>query len=262
MGRAENQLFGVQAAEPVLADCAVAFADAMGISRRSSDPETAARFLQVMHAAQTDGRRFLHGEEYAFGLSSQWFSDNVCVSVPYDGWRSLSTVTRSVGVLAARFALEGVFLRGAVTVDLHYQSETVAFGPGLTQAARAEKDTFYPRIMMLDRASQIVHADAAGRIAPLAVDGDDQTLFVDFIQYLDEDLMELAEAIVAAGKEAVDIQDTRERTRAEEQVGWLEAYYTDATHRSPRSPKRRLKNVPGRFATITQIPRNTKARKE
>lgn len=238
---------------PTLERCSLAFADAMGTTARSEDRARAPVFLAELADALEHGKRIMHGDAYARGVRSSWFSDNVCVSVPHEGWASVSAITQGIGALAATFALRGVFLRGAVTVDLHCQQDTIVFGPGLTAAAKAEKAAFYPRVILLEPACELAAPYADDRVAPLAHDEEDGRVFVDFVQYLDDDLPILASRIVEAISGSSEIDDEEERLKIERQLTWLDHYFRDRTRRSPHAPFRELKVTPNRFRTLSSV---------
>lgn len=238
-------------AKPKLETATVAFADAMGTSFRSEEPARAQRFLGILHEALESGQRFMHGKHLAHGIRSNWFSDAICVSAPQGGWKGVATVCQSMAVVAAAFALKGVFLRGALTIDLHYQEGMVAFGPGLTASAKAEaREAIFPRIILMEPAREAVLPMPEGIEIPLAEDLGDGQVFVDFIRYLDDHLEELALSITEAFREAEELPLMEEQKRVIDRLQWLSDYFQDNTGRSPFALDDASKTPPGRFRVI------------
>lgn len=76
------------------------------------------------------------------------FSDNVVVSIPYDADRVLSSL-ESLAKIQLGLAMEGFFLRGAVTIGLLFHDDEIVFGPALNRAYQLESKTaIYPRVLL------------------------------------------------------------------------------------------------------------------
>lgn len=85
----------------------------------------------------------------------------------------------------------GFFLRGAVTIDNHYEDDKVVFSPALTKAYELEKDNaVYPRIILdkklVDEIFNIYDdADYEAWDDTVKLDADKQ-YFIDYLTYVDE----------------------------------------------------------------------------
>jgi hypothetical protein len=156
-----------------------------------------------------------------------------------------------MAVVAAAFALKGVFLRGALTIDLHYQQGMVAFGPGLTASAKAEaREAIFPRIILMEAAREAVLPMPEGTEIPLAEDLEDGQIFVDFIRYLDDHLEDLALSISESFREAEELPLEEEKKRVIGRLQWLSDYFQDNTGRSPFALDDTSKTPPGRFRKV------------
>lgn len=244
--------------DPRLKLSTVAFADVMGTGSRSLDEERSEGFLSLLLAALEKGRALARGDQLAHGLSAQWFSDNMCLSVPGHGPESLAVVLRATAAIAAAFAATGVFLRGAVTVDLFFSSNdnnddgpTACYGPALTRAAEAEKHTArYPRIVLLPPAHELAVANAAHLGAPLILDKRDGRIVLDFARMMENQLGDFAQHIITSVDEARAAGDQDLVAK----LDWLSDYYEFSTSRSPRRTDRTLVRRSNKFQRIATLP--------
>lgn len=129
----------------------VAFFDILGwkneIDAAGDDPRHIARLAAAVRMFNANAASVGDG-----GARLTTFSDNVVFSKPFaEGdvqWLLQSLATTQLGL-----AVQGFWMRGAVTVGLLYHDEHIVFGPALNRAYLLEsKMARYPRILLDQRA--------------------------------------------------------------------------------------------------------------
>jgi hypothetical protein len=143
----------------------------------------------------------------------------------------MSGLLKNLAFVQAGYALNGIFLRGAVTTGPHHHSQYIDFGPALTEAVKLEKTHAGDgtRIVLSPRLQHDLQAFGMQQL-PIAEDLKDKTYFLDFIGALDQaKRSELRSEIEARYQESKSYDDSK----ILEKLEWLASYYNWRT----QSPK-------------------------
>lgn len=127
----------------------VIFFDFLGwrseLTQAGSDPRKIARLAAAVRALTLRPPPGLPVEER---VEHATFSDNVCNSFPYDPDR-IQHVINALAAIQYGLALQGFWLRGALTVGELYHDHEIVFGPALVRAHHLEsKIANSPRILI------------------------------------------------------------------------------------------------------------------
>src|SRR5688572_737443 len=117
--------------------------------------------LERIAAAVEDSRRFVRDSMQGDPASARpwaikYFSDNLVVGFPFtdeasDGCAAVTFALRCSQRYQLRMALNGFFIRGAVTEGLLCLTDDVIFGPTLVESYQLESKTaIVPRILVTD----------------------------------------------------------------------------------------------------------------
>lgn len=124
------------------------------------------------------------------------FTDNIVIAIPaqYAGGElepELGQVFRVCSGLQIRLAMQGLFMRGAISLGHHYMDDDMAVGDALLEAVQFDKSGQPPRIILADSIKPLVRLHAsfykdgiqrAPHRSHLLLDEDSQV----FIDYLSE----------------------------------------------------------------------------
>lgn len=116
------------------------------------------------------------------------FTDNMVVAYPIkdDGEAELDEVLDNVSEYQFNLALEGLFVRGGISVGEFYINEDIVFGPALLDAHNVESQiACYPRIILDEKTVKrvqkyISYYDVAPQQSKILIDSDGQW----FLNYL------------------------------------------------------------------------------
>jgi hypothetical protein len=200
----------------------VAFADALGTSVSSSYEETASTFLTRLQKATASVAQRINKIGPLYDIHVRWFSDSIAMSVSFGDPRQLAGLLANLAFIQAGYALNGIFLRGAVTTGRHHHSEYIDFGPALTEAVHLENHAGDgTRIVLSPRLHDDLQAFGMGQL-PIAEDLEDATYFLDFIGALDTLMrLDLRSQIQTSYQESMRSGDSRTLQK----LGWLASYY-------------------------------------
>lgn len=164
----------------------VAFADALGTKVTSSSETTAATFLGRLQGATDSVAQRMSRIGSLYHIHVRWFSDSIAMSVHFDDQVHLNGLLENLAFVQAGYALNGVFLRGAVTTGPHHHSEYIDYGPALTEAVGLERARSGdpPRIVLSPRLQRDLHAFGTQQM-PIVEDLEDGAYFLDFFKALD-----------------------------------------------------------------------------
>jgi len=156
-------------------------------------------------------------------INARWFSDSIAMSVTFDDTKSLIDLLENLAYVQAGYAMNGIFLRGAVTVGLHCHSDYIDYGPALTEAVHLEK-TFAgaaTRIVLSPGLQQDVRAFGTKRL-PIVEDLSDHAYFLNFLGALDR----VARTALRSQIE-MNYGDAQKsgNTRVLEKLAWLASYF-------------------------------------
>jgi hypothetical protein len=114
------------------------------------------------------------------------FTDNLFIGYPIpehdDAWGVLRTVVDYIGHLQMTLALDGYFIRGAISVGDLYVDEDIVFGPALMEAVRAEKQlAVFPRVVLCDSAEEPFQAELEDKKVLNVLIDSDRRVFIDYL---------------------------------------------------------------------------------
>ena len=123
------------------------------------------------------------------------FTDNIVVAYPLgdyprnDGEGELGTILSLFSQVQASLALDGFFLRGAISYGEHYQDDDVAYGDALLEAVALDQSGGPPRLTIAPSVEPLIaqHLSCYGdstwapHYQQLLEDPSDERLFVDYL---------------------------------------------------------------------------------
>ncbi|MFD2046618.1 hypothetical protein ACFSTA_20360 [Ornithinibacillus salinisoli] len=141
---------------------AVCFVDILGFSQLVQDSFNAGTgndLLKRLHKTLTDGINSLRPREEYVGVLKT-FTDNIVIGHPIyeDGESQLGGIFLDFAAYQLSMALEGFFVRGAVSIGEYYADNEFAFGPALLEAHQLEsEEAITPRIILSNETRNMVH---------------------------------------------------------------------------------------------------------
>jgi hypothetical protein len=182
--------------EPKLKNSVVVFMDILGykdMAESASMKNSEGELLLRLHSALRDGQKFLKGSQIGnkdfYALKA--FTDNIVIGWPIwdDAEMELGTLFFMLEYFQFNLALEGIFIRGGLTIGPLYMDDITVFGAGLNEAYYVESYlTRDPRIVLSLKAEEAVktHMGYYGRPehAPQARDlyrDSDGQLFLNYL---------------------------------------------------------------------------------
>jgi len=172
----------------MLEDHIVAFADVLGTSPASQDPNEAERFasrLVSLHELLKKPQNSSYDGGNSIAL--KFFSDSIIMSGKLSRKENVSIILNKLAKFQAFFAASGLFLRGGVAIGGHLHTDTIDFGPALVEAVNIEKHISKDsgKISLSDDLLEYAkHFDF--RVMQDKVDGN---VFLDFMSCLDSDVL-------------------------------------------------------------------------
>jgi hypothetical protein len=223
----------------------VAFADALGTTASSNSATIAVDFLARLQRATDRVSKRMKRIGHLYHIHVRWFSDSIAMSVRFDESAQLIDLLENLAFVQAGYALDGIFLRGAVTVGPHHHSEYIDFGPALAEAVHLEQSRAgnTMRIVLSENLQNDLQVFGVENI-PVTEDLEDKAYFLDFLGSLDPvtwlTLRSQIEASYHGAQESNNV-------RVLEKLAWLASYYNWRT-RPPKPLKFALDN---RFREVT-----------
>lgn len=112
--------------------------------------------LQLVEIEEDAQRRNLHDFEISDRVHASAFSDSIVVSIVVEDNNineSLSTLLANLAFVGSKFIMDGMLIRGGITIGKIIHNETgVVFGQGLIDAYHLEsRAAKYPRIILSDK---------------------------------------------------------------------------------------------------------------
>jgi hypothetical protein len=201
----------------------VAFADALGTTSTSGSEATAGTFLGRLQGATDSVAQRMSRIGSLYHIHVRWFSDSIAMSVEFDNPVHLTGLLENLAFVQAGYALNGVFLRGAVTIGPHHHSEYIDYGPALAEAVGLERsragDT--TRIVLSPRLQHDLRGFGTQQM-PIVEDLEDGSYFLDFLGALDPaSRPALRSQIEARYGEA----NNGDNARVLKKLAWLASYY-------------------------------------
>lgn len=176
---------------PSLINSFVCAIDILGFSQmieKSSNEGVGDKLLKETNYLINKNKQCIIPNKYSQG-KIKIFTDNMVVAYPItgDGEEELDEILQNVSEYQFNLALEGLFVRGGISIGDFYINEDIVFGKALLDAHHVESQiACYPRII-LDESSvkrlkkYMKHYEVAPQTTKVLIDTDGQW----FINYLD-----------------------------------------------------------------------------
>jgi hypothetical protein len=234
----------------------LSYIDILGFSdlineSKIGDPEVIERIAWLLHTFE---RQFTGGGRVAFDANKipknlshyRNFSDLILRLTLMEGEDLVQAVNWEIWSLAQRqmtVVLEGILLRGSLTMDNVYCKDNLIFGPAVISAYLMERDlALYPRIIIDDKLMLKVRSSlTSGRFwSEYLTVGEDGLEFVDYIvgAYLDRhslrvrgiephEILQMHRQIVLTKLNDLDSKDTKRKAK----VWWMWQYHNRSIDR-------------------------------
>ena len=175
---------------PMLVNSMVCTIDILGFSQmiiESCNNEYGNNLLKEITLLINRNKQCIIKNKYSKG-KIKVYTDNMIVGYPIkdDGEEELNEILDNVSEYQFNLALEGLFVRGGVSVGDFYINEDIVFGPALLDAHNTEsKLACYPRIILDDKTVKrlkkyIDYYEVAPQYNKILIDSDGQW----FLNYL------------------------------------------------------------------------------
>lgn len=141
---------------PTLVNSVVCAIDILGFSQMIVDScknGSGDKLLREMNYLINKNKQCIIPNKYSQG-KIKIFTDNMVVAYPIkdDGEVEIDEILDNVSEYQFNLALEGLFVRGGISVGDFYINEDIVFGPALLDAHHTESElACYPRIILDDR---------------------------------------------------------------------------------------------------------------
>ena len=175
---------------PMLVNSVVCTVDILGFSQMivdSCNNKYGDDLLKEINFLINKNKQCIIKNKYSQG-KIKIYTDNMIIGYPIkdDGEDELNEILDNVSEYQFNLALEGLFVRGGVSVGEFYINEDIVFGPALLDAHHVESDlACYPRIVLDDKTVNrlqryINNYDIAPQRNKILIDNDGQW----FLNYL------------------------------------------------------------------------------
>jgi hypothetical protein len=230
----------------------LSYIDILGFSdlideSKMGDPNVIERIARLLHTFE---RQFTGSGRVAFDANKipknlshyRNFSDLMLRLTLMEGEDLVQAVNWEIWSLAQRqmtVVLEGILLRGSLTMDNVYCKDNLIFGPAVVSGYLMERDlALYPRIIVDDKLMLKVRSSpTTGRFSSEYLTmGEDGLEFVDYIvgAYLDRhsllephEILQLHRQIVLTKLNELDSKDTKRKAK----VWWMWQYHNRSIDR-------------------------------
>lgn len=176
--------------DPKLVNSVVCAIDILGFSQMivdSSRDGYGSKLLKEVSYLINKNKRCIIPNKYSEG-KIKIYTDNMIVGYPIndDGEEELNEILDNVAEYQFNLSIEGLFVRGGVSVGDFYINDDIVFGPALLDAHNTESQlACYPRIILDDKTVKrlkkyINYYDVAPQESKILIDNDGQW----FLNYL------------------------------------------------------------------------------
>lgn len=148
---------------PTLVNSIVCAIDILGFSQMivaSCKDGSGDKLLREINYLINKNKQCIIPNKYSQG-KIKIFTDNMVVAFPIkdDGEAELDEILDNVSEYQFNLALEGLFVRGGISVGDFYISEDIVFGPALLDAHHTESElACYPRIILDDKTVELLQS--------------------------------------------------------------------------------------------------------
>lgn len=148
-----------------LSDSFVCFADILGFTNlceQAIKNKNGNQFLKIIKESIEKAYEFIdpvfHSYENRYEYSIKVFTDNIVIGYPlsnpldYYGEHELARILDGFSAYQLKLALDGFYLRGAISFGKNYMDDLIVFGDALIDAHRIEEKGGPPRIVLSQKA--------------------------------------------------------------------------------------------------------------
>ncbi|MHC4119526.1 MAG: hypothetical protein ACYSWO_18675 [Planctomycetota bacterium] len=167
-------------------------------------------------------------------LSVKFFSDCFCVSCEQ---QELDRLVRELSYLQLWLANGNIFVKGAISSGLHFESQHVIFSEGLINAYDLQITDKFPRILIdeeiVKRMKVETHADYGDSLVDYLIVAPDGVHFLDYLQILTEEVITGdRDEILSAHKQAItqEVESNKGVYSIIEKYKWLSEYHNTKFH--------------------------------
>ena len=89
-------------------------------------------------------------------FSAKMFSDCICLSCDYS-YKNLEAILYELSYMQLYFSFEGIFLRGALSADLHFENDLIIYSRGLVKSYKLEQIANFPRILINNELTEVMN---------------------------------------------------------------------------------------------------------
>jgi hypothetical protein len=183
------------------------------------------------------------------------FSDCICISsdcidfkVKHEDFTAgnVFSFLLSLMYIQAELILNNIFVRGAVTINYHYQNDKIIFSPALVRSYRLEsKEAIYPRILIdqpvIDLLRQRDYEDNYQILNAIIKKDADGLAFLDYLEYIEEFDWEYDQmSYLLNHKQKVEQNlKTIKKAQVKEKYLWVARYHNQKVNRMFNKDSRR-----------------------
>ncbi|MHC4112587.1 MAG: hypothetical protein ACYSWZ_13000 [Planctomycetota bacterium] len=212
----------------------VAFLDILGFRKKVFQGRSkAVEIIKNIEAALSHSEEMmkLEGPD---SISINLFSDCFCLSCENN---ELNRLVRELSFLQLWLTQNNIFVKGAVSSGLHFESQHMIFSEGLINAYDLQTRDKFPRILINEeivrRMKEETCADYGDKLVEYLIVAPDGVYFLDYLQILtQEGLMGYKEAILSGHKQAIvqEVKSNQGTYSIIEKYRWLSEYHNTKFH--------------------------------
>jgi hypothetical protein len=163
-------------------------------------------------------------------FSVKMFSDCICISCDNNSYE-MSAMLSELSFMQLFFSLEGIFIRGALTIGLHFENDHMIFSQGLIKAYELEQNAIYPRIILDENVVKILFNKENGYIqddgnVEYVMHSPDGIYFLDYLDTLYEEGIEQDEFMLRHKQSILNqVNENLTNNKILEKYRWLAEYH-------------------------------------
>ncbi|HAW08356.1 MAG TPA: hypothetical protein DCW42_04190 [Bacteroidetes bacterium] len=164
----------VQNANSKLIPSFICYADILGFKESSMEnleKGNGNHFLNRIRNSLNKAYGSIRGKKTLFNIIPEFnlkvFTDNLVIGFPVpdykynSGEHALGSIYRIFSEYQTNLAMDGFFVRGAITFGDFFMDSNIVFGDPLLEAIELEKDACFPRIILSKKATEMMYDQVA-----------------------------------------------------------------------------------------------------
>lgn len=167
-------------------------------------------------------------------LSIKFFSDCFCVSCEH---HELDRLVKELSYLQLWLACDNIFVKGAISSGLHFESQHMIFSEGLINAYDLQTKDKFPRILIdeeiVKRMKVETHSDYGDSLVEYLIVAPDGVYFLDYLQVLRiENITGCKDEILSGHRQAImeEVKSNQGDYSIIEKYRWLSEYHNTKFH--------------------------------